>query len=159
MGTEIEHKFLVATQGWREHVDGSQTLRQGYLCVDPARTVRVRLVDSAHGFLTIKGTRVGNRRAEFEYEIPAQDAAEMLDHQCLRPLIEKTRHHLSLSPGEWIVDEFTGDNDGLVMAEVELAEGQSLGDLPDWVGEDVTADDRYANANLQLHPYGSWTMR
>lgn len=159
MATEIEHKFLVSTPGWREHVVRSQSLRQGYLCVEPARTVRVRLVDAVRGYLTIKGTRVGNRRAEFEYEIPAEDAAALLDHQCLRPLIEKTRHHLSLSPGEWIVDEFVGDNEGLVLAEVELAEGQSLGDLPGWVGEDVTADDRYANANLQVNPYSAWGGR
>ena len=155
MGVEIEHKFLVASDGWREHIARSQTLRQGYLSVDPGRTVRVRLIDSAQGFITIKGKRSGNRRAEFEYAIPAEDAAELLE-LCLRPLIEKTRHHLALGPGEWTVDEFTGDNDGLVLAEIELGPDESLGAPPSWLGQDVTEDDRYANANLQVHPYTSW---
>ncbi len=155
MGVEIEHKFLVASDGWREHVANSQTLRQGYLSVDAGRTVRVRLIDSATGFITIKGKRSGNRRAEFEYAIPADDAAELLE-LCLRPLIEKTRHHLALGPGEWTVDVFTGDNEGLVLAEIELGPDDSLGDPPSWLGADVTEDDRYANASLQVHPYTSW---
>ncbi len=155
MGVEIEHKFLVVADGWRDNVARSSTLRQGYLCVDPERTVRVRLVDSAHGYITIKGKRSGNRRAEFEYAIAADDATQLLE-LCLRPLIEKTRHHLSLGPGEWTVDEFTGDNDGLVLAEIELAAADTLGELPSWLGEDVTEDDRYANANLQVHPYATW---
>ncbi len=156
MGIEIERKFLLRDTDWRAEVVESVSLRQGYLSVAPERVVRIRLVADADGFLTIKGKRVGDRRTEFEYGIPAADAAFMLDHQCLRPLIEKTRHRLGRTPGEWTVDEFTGANDGLVLAEIEVPEGVSVRDLPPWLGEEVTEDDRYANAYLQEHPYQTW---
>jgi adenylate cyclase len=156
MGIEIERKFLLRDSGWRAEVAESVSLRQGYLSVAPNRVVRIRLVGDSHGFITIKGVRVGDRRTEFEYEIPADDAAFMLDHQCLRPLIEKTRHRLALSPGEWTVDEFSGANAGLVLAEIEVPEGVSVRELPPWLGQEVTEDDRYANSYLQEHPYQSW---
>jgi adenylate cyclase len=156
VGVEIERKFLLRDSGWRAHVAESVGLRQGYLSVVRNRVVRIRLVNDAQGYLTIKGERHGDRRTEFEYAIPPQDAASMLDHQCLRPLIEKVRHRLDLTPGEWTVDEFTGANAGLVLAEIELPEGESVHDLPPWLGEEVTEDDRYANAYLQEHPYSTW---
>ena len=157
MAVEIEHKFLASDDGWRASIVRSGSLRQGYLSVDPPRTVRVRLVDDERGYLTIKGERVGNQRPEFEYEIPASDARTLLDQLCRRPLIEKVRHHLDLSPGDWTVDEFSGANAGLVLIEAELAEGEALGQLPDWVDVDVTTDDRYANSSLQVTPYQQWS--
>ncbi|MBT8227796.1 MAG: CYTH domain-containing protein [Dactylosporangium sp.] len=156
MAVEIERKFLLRDDGWRAHIVSSRALRQGYLSVDPPRTVRVRLVDDHQAFLTIKGSRVADRRPEFEYGVPAADARFMLDHLCRRPLIEKVRHHLDLESADWTVDEFSGDNAGLVLAEAELPEGRVLGQLPGWIGQDVTADDRYANAALQVTPFAEW---
>lgn len=156
MPVEIERKYLVRDDGWRAEVTGSSSLRQGYLSTAPERTVRVRLVDGRTGYLTIKGKRVGDARPEYEYEIPADDAAFLLDHLCLRPLIEKERHRLGRTPGDWTVDVFTGDNEGLVLAEVELPGGIAAPPAPDWAGTDVTEDDRYANSYLQDHPYRSW---
>ena len=156
MPVEIERKYLVRDDGWRAEVAGSSSLRQGYLSTEPERTVRVRLVDGRTGYLTVKGKRVGDARPEYEYEIPAADAAFLLDHLCLRPLIEKERHTLGRTPGDWTVDVFSGDNEGLVLAEVELPEGVEAPPAPSWAGTDVTEDDRYANSYLQNHPYRSW---
>jgi adenylate cyclase len=156
MPVEIERKYLVRDDSWREEVAHSSSLRQGYLSTDPERTVRVRLVDGRTAYLTIKGRRVGDTRPEYEYEIPAEHAAFLLDHLCLRPLIEKVRHDLDRSPGAWTVDVFTGENEGLVLAEVELADGAAMPATPAWSGEDVTEDDRYANSYLQEHPYLTW---
>ena len=141
---------------WRAVVVDTRVLRQGYLSSDVDRVVRVRLVAGARAFLTVKGRRVGDRRSEFEYEVPADDAEFMLDHLCLRPLIAKRRHLLSRGPGEWVVDEFLDDNAGLVVAEIESAEATALTDLPGWLGLEVTTDDRYANSSLQARPYGTW---
>ena len=155
MGLEIERKFLVVDDGWRSEVVRSEVLRQGYLCTDAERVVRVRLAGDT-GYLTIKGKRVGDRRAEFEYPIPVDDADFLLTHLCLRPLIGKVRHHLGRSPGDWIVDEFEQENAGLVLAEVEFDDATPVTDLPDWTGTEVTTDDRYGNSNLQAHPYQTW---
>lgn len=155
---EIEHKFLVTSDSWRTAAVRSNILRQGYLAADAQRSVRVRLVDAPlRGFLTVKGARLGNARSEFEYEIAAGDAEFMLEQLCQRPLIEKRRWELSLSPGNWIVDEFLGSNAGLVLAEVELPEADAAFAVPQWLGEDVTADNRYANSSLQGHPFQCWS--
>lgn len=150
---EIERKFLVQGDQWR--TDQPRTLRQGYLCLDPERTVRVRLDDGA-GTLTIKGKSCGAARAEFEYPIPADDAQHLLDTLCLRPLIEKHRHVVQHADKRWEIDEFFGDNEGLVVAEIELSDEQEAFDKPDWAGEEVTSDARYFNANLIRHPYREW---
>jgi adenylate cyclase len=156
MPLEIERKFLVKGEGWR--VPGAGTpYRQGYLSTVPGRTVRVRLVRD-RGYLTIKGVTVGATRAEYEYEIPAGEAGEMLDNLCERPLIEKTRYRVDHQGLTWEVDEFVGDNAGLIIAEVELEDEDQAVMLPDWVGKEVTGDKRYYNANLIADPYTSWPL-
>ena len=154
MAQEIERKFLVAGDAWRALAEGV-VYRQGYLSTVADRTVRVRSV-GAKGYLTVKGITVGATRTEFEYEIPLADADVMLDELCIRPLIEKTRHKIALDGLVWEVDVFAGDNHGLVVAEVELAREDQAFRLPDWIGEEVTDDPRYYNANLVAHPYKAW---
>ncbi|MFI7068841.1 CYTH domain-containing protein [Micromonospora sediminicola] len=159
MGTEIERKFLVVDSSWRSDVTTTQVLRQGYLSDALERVVRVRLVDNVAGFLTIKGKRIGDGRPEFEYEIPPGHALFMLDHLCIRPLVEKQRSTLNRGPGTWTVDEFYAENEGLVLAEIELPDGVPAPDaaiLPPWVGPEVTTDDRYANSSLASHPFARW---
>jgi CYTH domain-containing protein len=119
------------------------------------RTVRVRTVDAA-GYLTIKGMSHGAARAEYEYEIPVADADELLDSLCERPLIEKTRYRVEHGGLVWEIDEFDGDNRGLVVAEVELKSADQAIVKPAWLGEEVTADRRYFNASLVEHPYTKW---
>jgi adenylate cyclase len=154
VGTEIERKYLVSGDGWRG-AGTATTFRQGYLSTVKERTVRVRLA-GGEGTLTIKGITVGATRAEYEYSIPADEAASMLDTLCEQPLIEKTRHVVDEGGLTWEIDEFTGANEGLIVAEVELdSEDQEI-TLPGWVGEEVTSDPRYFNANLIAHPYTEW---
>ena len=155
MGTEIERKFLVVGDAWREGARG-KAYAQGYLCTTPERTVRVR-VGGDRGFLTVKGARTGVSRAEFEYEIPVGDARAMLDGLCIRPVIEKTRYRIEHGGLVWEVDEFAGENAGLVIAEVELEREEQVFSRPAWVGEEVSADDRYANSYLAEHPFSKWT--
>ena len=154
MAREIERKFLVIGDAWRALAEGV-VYRQGYLSTDADRTLRVRTV-GAKGYLTVKGITVGATRTEFEYEIPVADADAMLDELCLRPIIEKTRHKIPFDGLVWEVDVFAGDNDGLVVAEVELASEDQEFRRPDWIGEEVTDDPRYYNANLVAHPYKAW---
>jgi CYTH domain-containing protein len=152
MGQEIERKFLVNGTPWTG-VRGEVT-RQGYLSRVPERTVRVRIMDD-RGFLTIKGKNQGASRAEFEYPIPADDAAALLA-LCEPPLIEKTRYRIPHVGHVWEIDVFHGDNDGLVVAEVELRSADESFQRPSWVGEEVTDDPRYYNANLVKHPFSRW---
>lgn len=154
MGIEIERKFLVRNDAWRVGRSGT-SYRQGYLRTDAACSVRVRIAGSK-GWLTIKGPSVRGIRLEYEYPVPLQDATEMLERLCGGLLIEKVRYRIPHEGLVWEVDEFSGANTGLVIAEVELArEGQSVA-LPEWVGEEVTGDARYANARLAVQPYGRW---
>jgi len=155
MAIEIERKFLVRDDKWRRQGEGSH-YRQGYLSTVPGRTVRVR-VAAGKGYLTIKGKTVNAGRAEYEYVIPLQDADAMLDELCERPLIEKTRYRIDYRGLVWEVDEFEGENAGLVIAEVELASADQEVALPDWIGEEVTADPRYYNANLIANPFSRWS--
>ncbi len=154
MAIEIERKFLVQGNDWRRSATG-KSYRQGYLTIDPERTVRVRIAGN-EGFLTIKGKTEGMARSEFEYPIPLTDAALLLDQLCLRPLIEKTRHTQEYGGRTWEIDEFAGDNSGLIMAEVELDSSEEQVELPPWVGEEVTGDHRYYNASLTRNPYRNW---
>ena len=160
MGKEIERKFLVKHAGWRMDAERAR-YRQGYLSLDKERTVRVRTVSQEatgeqQGYLTIKGKTVGAGRAEYEYEIPIQDAHELLDSLCQRPLIEKFRYRVSQGELTWEIDEFLGENAGLIVAEIELEDADQTFAKPDWVGEDVTDDPRYSNASLVEHPYSRW---
>ena len=154
MPREIERKYRVKGNGWRDHGAGVP-YRQGYLSTVAERTVRVRLIRDK-GWLTIKGITVGATRAEYEYEIPSDEASEMLDNLCERPLIEKTRYRVEHQGLIWEVDEFDGDNAGLIIAEVELKEEDQAIVLPDWVGEEVTGDARFFNANLIANPFTRW---
>jgi CYTH domain-containing protein len=151
---EIERKFLVKTDEWRGQAAGKR-YRQGYLSTVKERTVRVRTAGEK-GFLTIKGITVGASRPEYEYEIPVGDADEMLDGLCEKPLIEKTRYRIPDAGLTWEVDEFEGDNAGLITAEVELKDENQSVSLPAWIGQEVTGDPRYFNANLVAKPFTKW---
>lgn len=154
MGKEIERKFLVKGDAWKSLATGRR-YRQGYLNSAKERTVRVRTIDD-RAFLTVKGPNTGITRSEFEYEIPLEDARAMLDALAERPLIEKTRYKIASGGHVWEVDEFEGENQGLVVAEIELsAEGESF-EKPEWIGEEVSDDPRYYNSSLVAHPYSSW---
>lgn len=152
MSTEIERKFLVTNDEWR--AAPGVRIRQGYLNRDKDRTVRVRTTGD-RAWLTIKGRVLGISRVEFEYEIPLEDA-ERLMHLCDGPLIDKIRRTLDYQGTIWEVDEFFGDNAGLIVAEVELANEDQPFARPGWVGEEVSADSRYFNANLSGRPYRTW---
>ena len=154
MGKEIERKFLVRGDGWRSLAKGT-ACRQGYLNRAKERTVRIRTMDN-RAFLTVKGLTVGAVCTEYEYEIPLADGEAMLDALAEKPIIEKTRYKVPLEGLTWEIDEFCGDNAGLIVAEVELeSEGQTFR-KPEWVGEEVTADLRYYNSNLVKHPFSKW---
>lgn len=153
MASEIERKFLVKNDSWRVGAEGTSYV-QGYLSRDPGRTVRVRRAGSK-AFLTIKGKPEGIARPEFEYEIPEADADQLLG-LCVGPLIEKTRHRIPFAGHCWEVDEFHGTNAGLIIAEIELSASDESFEKPDWVGEDVSDDPRYANSRLSECPYSAW---
>lgn len=154
MGVEIERKFLVRGDHWKMLGQGV-LLRQGYLSSSPERTVRVR-IEGELAMLTIKGKSSGATRSEWEYPIPLADAQAFLDSLCEHPLIEKKRYRIPFEGMVWEVDEFFGENAGLVVAEVELAaEGQVFA-KPDWIAEEVTQDPRYFNSSLIRNPYCRW---
>ena len=154
MGKEIERKFLVKGDTWRAQAHGKR-YRQGYLSTVKERTVRAR-VAGEQGFLTIKGITVGAARAEYEYQIPLADANEILDRLCERPIVEKTRYCIPQDDIVWEIDEFEGDNRGLIVAEVELKDEHQSYPKPDWLGEEVTGDPRYFNSNLVAKPFTTW---
>ncbi len=155
MAIEIEHKFLVRNGSWQSHVYHAMWIRQGYLVSDKIRSVRVRITDGA-AYLNIKGATLGISRSEYEYSIPVQDAGEILDTLCDKPLLEKTRHFARYGDHVWEIDVFEGDNAGLVVAEVELASPGENFARPPWIGEEVSHDRRYYNAYLAKHSYKSW---
>ncbi|MGV6858759.1 MAG: CYTH domain-containing protein [bacterium] len=160
MATEIERKFLLKDDSWRSEVKKSVAFRQGYLTAldekkpGPA-SVRVRIEGSCAN-LNIKSVTVGMSRSEYEYSIPLEDAHEMLDTLCVGPLIEKTRHFIPRDGLVWEVDEFSGVNSGLVVAEVELHHGSQSISLPQWIGTEVTEDKKYYNACLVNNPFNVW---
>ena len=154
MNIEIERKFLLISDDWRQRVVGT-LYRQGYLCTDPQRTVRVR-VGGGTAILAVKGEGDGLARPEFEFPIPAADAEQLLARCCLQPLVEKYRYRIPFAGLIWEVDEFLGANRGLVLAEIELERVDQPVPLPSWVGAEVTADPRYYNAYLARHPFSSW---
>ena len=152
MGTEIERKFRVKEGDWC--TKKATKYRQGYLSTVKERTVRVRTIEDK-GYLTIKGIAIGASRMEFEYEIPRQDADTLLDI-CEKPLIEKNRYRVEHGGFVWEIDEFFGDNQGLIVAEVELESEDQDFPRPDWVLEEVTGDPRYFNSNLIKKPFKMW---
>lgn len=153
MGTEIERKFLVTDPSVIDGVPGTG-LRQGYLSRAPERSVRVRHAGD-RAFVTVKGASVGPTRAEWEWEIPVEDAEGMLAI-CDGPILEKTRHLVEVAGRSWEVDVFAGPNEGLIMAEVELETADDVVVLPPWVGREVTHDRRFYNAYLATSPISTW---
>lgn len=154
MPREIERKFLVSGAGWRTTGSGER-IRQGYLSVEPGRTVRVR-VRGNRAWLTVKGRTSGLARQEYEYPIPLTDANEMLDGLCEQPILDKTRHVVPHGGHTWEIDVFHGPNDGLVMAELELKDENESFERPSWLGAEVSDDPRYFNSNLVRHPFNRW---
>lgn len=155
MALEIERKFLVSDASWRTQVTRSLAMHQGYLVGEGGKaSVRVRL-EGEDAKLNIKAAVVGAARAEYEVDLPADDAREILRTLCVGTL-EKTRHYVELGGLTWEVDEFHGANAGLVVAEVELSSETQVFERPSWLGAEVTFDRRYYNHALALHPYRDW---
>jgi adenylate cyclase len=153
MALEIERKFLVKGNNWR---NGQGTMyRQGYLNSDENRNVRVRVIDD-RGYLTVKGISQGATRVEYEYEIPKPEAEAMLVNLCEQPLIIKKRFKIEFKGFVWEVDEFLGENLGLIIAELELESETQTFIKPEWIGEEVTKDPKYFNSNLIHRPYSKW---
>ena len=155
MGIEIERKLLLINSDWQSLFHRRIYVRQGYLSTTPDRTVRIRIWDK-QGKLTIKNAPKNGTRLEYEYDIPLQDATEMLNKMCPRPQIEKHRHLVKFGEHLWEVDVFLGSNLGLVVAEVELTDPDEEFCLPPWVGQEITTDHRYSNSQLSLLPYLQW---
>lgn len=158
MGIERERKFLLKQDSWRKDAGNGVLYLQGYIHSDADKAVRIR-VAGGQGFITIKGSQLEGdptARPEFEYEIPRVDAKEMLKNFCSNGYVEKMRYIIPYKGFAWEVDEFLGDNSGLIVAEIEFhSEGQEI-PLPEWVDKEVTDDIKYINANLATKPYSSW---
>ena len=154
MGLEIERKFRVVSDAWRTDA-ASAHIEQGYLAVGPPVGIRVRIQGDT-ATLNIKTATVSISRTEFEYEIPLDDARELLRGSCLGSVIEKTRFVLPYEGMRWEVDEFAGANEGLVVAEIELESEDQAFARPPWIGVEVSRDRRYHNTSLCLHPYSTW---
>lgn len=155
MPLEIERKFLVNKGQWQKLAKSSGELyRQGYLLTDHQKTIRVRQTPDK-GFLTIKGLSVGATRAEFEYEIPFSEAQELLDQFSVSEL-SKIRYKIIFDDKLWEVDEFLGENEGLIIAEIELQSEDEIFTIPDWLENEVTGEEKFYNSNLTLNPYKNW---
>lgn len=155
MATEIERKYLVKNSEWRKNVMESRSLEQGYFDTAPSHTLRVR-VDSNQAFLTIKGRASGISRSEFEYPIPKDDALAMLAEFCKNRILKKTRHMVRWLNHTWEVDEFEGDNAGLITAEIELHSETEKFEIPPWIGQDISHEKKYTNAALAQKPFRTW---
>lgn len=160
MATEIERKFLLANDDWRAQADAGIQMRQGYLSsfsadVAPKASVRVRIAGERAN-LNIKSATLGVTRQEFEYPIPVDDANALLDTLAEGPLIEKNRYHVQHGKHTWEIDVFAGDNQGLVVAEIELGAEDEDFERPGWLGEEVSGDPRYYNVCLVKHPFKDW---
>jgi len=154
MGVEIERKYLVEGDSWRGQIVSATRIVQGYLARGDV-TVRAR-IRGDRAYLTVKGRSQGIARSEFEYEIPVADAETMLAELADGPVVEKTRHLVEVGGHTWELDVFAGANEGLVMAEIELADADEQFDLPQWAGAEVSDDPRYYNVNLAREPFSQW---
>jgi len=155
MALEIERKFLLHSDRWRMAVTSKSLMRQGYLSAGSRCSIRARVAGD-RAWLNLKAKRSGMTRLEYEYSIPRADADEILAELCEGPLIEKYRHEVLIGRHVWEIDEFLGDNAGLIVAEIELGAEIESFERPDWLGEEVTDDQRYYNFNLARHPYRTW---
>ena len=158
MPQEIERKFLVAGDAWRSEADGGRRLRQAYLAETERAVVRVRIDGGVRAVLTIKSAAPGLSRQEFEYGLPLDDA-EALIALSQGSVLEKTRYEVPYCGRRWEVDVYAGDNDGLVVAEIELESEAALVELPPWLGQEVTGDARYYASRLARTPFRSWPAR
>ena len=154
MAAEIERKFLLANDGWRG-LASPRLIRQGYLTLAPHCIVRAR-ISGPDAWLTVKGVSIDGCRDEYEYAVPLRDAEEMLDRLCQGPLIEKWRSRIPHAGLVWEVNEFLGENAGLMVAEVELERREQELALPSWIGREVTGDLRFHNSNLMKNPFSRW---
>ena len=155
MALEIEHKFLVKNNSWQEHINKSMEYKQGYLISDNKKSVRIRTTENK-AWLNIKSATIGTQRHEYEYEIPITDALEILNNLCEKPLIEKTRHLVPYKQHTWEIDVFKGENDGLIVAEIELDKIGEQFHIPSWIGVEVTQEIKYYNNMLCKNPYKNW---
>jgi adenylate cyclase len=158
MAIEIERKYLVKSMDWKVKADAGTRLLQGYMANTEKVAIRVRIA-SKQAWLTLKSASSGIRRLEFEYPLPVADAKQILDEFCLGQVIHKTRYRLPLGGHVWEIDVFHDVNEGLVLAEIELKNEQENFTLPDWIGQEVSGDKRYYNANLSQNPYSGWSER
>ena len=156
MATEIEHKYIVVNDSYLHGYSHKSYFRQGYLTTQPHCVVRVRITDTC-AYLTIKGKNSGASRPEYEFEIDVDKAQSMLDTLCTTPIIEKTRYLYTHKGHTWEIDRFAGDNEGLVIAEIELNDENEAYELPPFVGKNVTGIARYYNSNLSQRPYSQWS--
>ncbi|MEN8786648.1 MAG: CYTH domain-containing protein [Flavobacteriales bacterium] len=154
MGLEIEKKFLIKNDNWKQFVSEEKEITQGYLNANPNRTVRVRIAGK-RGFLTIKSKSKGSVRSEFEYEIPIEDATELIE-LCEKPILSKTRFIVKFENHKWEIDVFEKENKGLVVAEIELSKEDEFFLTPDWIGKEVTEETKYYNSQLIENPYSEW---
>ena len=157
MAVEIERKFLLRSDEWRAFVSTRVLMRQGYLSAGSRCSIRARIAGEL-AWLNLKAKRSGMTRLEYEYPVPVQDASEILEAMCEGPLIEKYRHEVVRGSHVWEIDEFLGDNAGLVVAEIELSCETEAFERPDWLGLEVTDDARYYNFNLVTRPYTTWEL-
>ena len=155
MGLEIERKYLVKKEAWSKADKGEGSVcKQSYLSLDPDKTIRVRVIDSK-AYITIKGKTKNLTRSEFEYEIP-KDEGEALIKEFGEGVIHKVRYHIPMGKYTWEVDEFLGDNEGLLVAEIELSSETETFDKPNWIGEEISLDTRYYNVCLMQNPFKNW---
>jgi adenylate cyclase len=155
MGIEIERKFLVKNNNWRNQVLPGVKFLQGYFATNKHCSIRIR-IEGDQAAINIKSATIDITRSEYNYPVPVSDAREMLQNLCEKPLIEKTRYHLNHDGYDWEIDEFSGENQGLIVAEIELDNIKTTFPKPDWLGKEVSDDPRYYNVCLVSHPYKNW---
>lgn len=155
MATEIERKFLVTNDDWRAQASEKKIIKQGYFASAGKASIRIRISGSSAN-INIKSATLDVTRMEYEIPVPLADAEEMLEHLCEKPFIEKVRYLVPYGDHIWEVDEFSGDNEGLVVAEIELSSSGEQFERPPWLGEEVSSDKRYYNVCLVKHPYKNW---
>ena len=157
MATETERKFLVKQNQWNTIKKDGAIYRQGYILRSQSKTIRVRLIEGGKGYITIKGESKGASRAEYEYAIPLKDAKELLTDFC-DVVVSKKRFKIKVHGKLWEVDEFMDDNEGLIIAEIELQDEAETFISPEWIDKEVTGDTRYYNSELSVNPYKNWKL-
>jgi len=155
MPIEIERKYLLRNDDWRLNANQGAQYKQGYITGSELASVRIR-TEGEHAFINIKSATLGVTRQEYEYPVPWGEALEILSSLCAKPLIKKTRYIVRDNGNEWEVDVFGGENEGLIVAEIELQSEEQSFELPGWCGREVSDDPRYYNVNLAKHPYSKW---